>query len=328
MTMRSIAALMLCLPLFAIAARQPLKRVTDIALPGSASRFDYASIDPDTHRLFVAHLGEGKVAVVDIDRGKSIGEIPGIGKVHGVLAVPGLGLVFASATATNEVVAIDSRTMRIVARIPGGSYPDGMAYVPQLKRLYVSDEHGSTETVIDAAGKRRIATIELGSEVGNSQFDPTSGHVFVNAQSVDRLVEIDPKTDSIAGRYALPGCKAPHGLLIDSRDRLAFAACEGNDRLVEIALGSMRVLDSFPVGEGPDVLAFDPALKQLYVAAEKGKVSIFRIAGRKMRKTGEIFVGENAHVVVVDRETHLVYFPLMNVNDFPVLRVMEPSPEK
>lgn len=37
---------------------------------------------------------------------------------------------------------------------------------------------------------------------------------------------------------------------------------------------------------------------------------------------GTIFV-QHAHTVCVDPETHLVYFPLENVNGHPILRIME-----
>ncbi|WP_369334503.1 YncE family protein, partial [Stenotrophomonas maltophilia] len=81
--------------------------------------------------------------------------------------------MYASATGTDEVVAIDARTRKIVARIPGGRYPDGMAYAPEAFKLYVSDEYGETETVIDTRTNRRIATIALGGEAGNTQYDPS-----------------------------------------------------------------------------------------------------------------------------------------------------------
>ncbi len=52
--------------------------------------------------------------------------------MHGVLAVPELNRVYASATATDEVVTIDSSTLKIVARVPVGKYPDGIAYAPEV----------------------------------------------------------------------------------------------------------------------------------------------------------------------------------------------------
>lgn len=69
--------------------------------------------------------------------------------------------MYASATGTNEVVAIDEATYKITARMPGGVYPDGMAYAPDVNKLYVSDEHGGTDTVIDVRANTPVATIRL-----------------------------------------------------------------------------------------------------------------------------------------------------------------------
>lgn len=56
----------------------------------------------------------------------------------------------------------------------------------------------------------------------------------------------------------------------------------------------------FPVGDGPDVLAFDPGLQLLYVACESGVVSVFQYGDNQLRKIGDLEVGPNSHSVSVD----------------------------
>lgn len=307
------------------AGNLPLVHVADIPLPGHTSRLDYESYDPVRHLLFIAHLGDSEVIVVDTNALRVIARIPGISSVHGVLAVPAMSRVYASATGTDEIVAIDEATLKIVARMPGGRYPDGMAYAPDGHKLYASDETGGTETVVDVRSNQRVATIPLGGEVGNSQYDSQSHHVFVNVQTRNELVEIDPAVDRIVARSVLPGADHNHGLLIDSPDRLAFIACEGNDKLLVFDIGVRRVVQSFDIGKDPDVLAFDPALRRLYAAGEAGVVSVFGVEGSNLAKIGEGRVGPNAHVVAIDPATHRSYFPLKDVEGRPVLRVMKPG---
>ncbi|MEM5400279.1 YncE family protein [Paraburkholderia unamae] len=302
----------------------PLKHVEDVPLPGRASRFDYESYDPRTHLLFIAHLGDSEIVVFDTLVFRVVARIPGISSVHGVLVVPELSRVYASATGTNEIVAIDERTLKVIARTPGGVYPDGMAYAPDIRRLYISDETGETETVIDVPGNRRVATIPLDGEVGNSQFDPVSRHIFVNVQTRRQLVEIDPGTNAIVSRTDLPGAKGNHGLLIVPESRLALIACEGNNRLLVLDMRSMKVVSAFDVGDAPDVLAFDPPLRTVYVAGEAGVVSMFSVNASRVSKIGDGHVGPNAHVVDVDAATHRSYFPLKDVDGHPVLRIMAP----
>jgi hypothetical protein len=51
-------------------------------------------------------------------------------------------------------------------------------------------------------------------------------------------------------------------------------------------------------------------------------VSKFNVASNTVIESGESFLAPNAHVVAVDPSTREIYFPLMNVNGKPVLRIM------
>ncbi|MGE8165340.1 YncE family protein [Paraburkholderia sp. NPDC080076] len=303
----------------------PLRQLADVPLGGRPTRLDYESFDPERHLLYIAHLGDDEVIVFDTRAGRVTGRIPDVATVHGVLTVPELSRVYASATGSNEIVAIDEATLKITARMPGGRYPDGMAYAPDAHKLYVSDETGETETVIDVRSNTRVATIPLGGEAGNTQYDAVSRHIFVNVQSRRQLLEIDPATDRIITRIDLPGAQGNHGLLIEPQQRLAFIACEGNDKLLVLDMPTMRVTSSFDVGEDPDVLAFDPQLHLLYVAGEAGIVSMFKAEAGNVSKIGDGRVGLNAHVVAVDDSTHRAYFPLKNVQGQAMLRIMAPQ---
>lgn len=307
------------------AAPLPLKTVADIPLAGRASRFDYQTYDATRHLLFIAHLGDGAVAVVDTRSDKAVANISGLKQVHGVLAIPELGRVYASATGTRQVVAIDEKDFSLVGPVVDGMYPDGLAYAPAAHKLYISDKDGGALVVVDVRSNQRTGTIPLGKEVGNTQYDPASGHIFANVQSANELAEIDPETDRVVGRYPLPGADGNHGLLIDPTRRLAFVACEGNARLLVMDLRTMAVLSSLAIGTAPDIVAFDPGLALLYVASESGVLSMFKVADGEIRKLGEGNVAPRAHSVVVVPETHRVYLPLENIDNHPVLRVMEPA---
>ena len=187
--------------------------------------------------------------------------------VHGVIAVPEIGRVYASATNAREVLTINSRTGAVLARAPAGEYPDGLVYDPVQRHVFISDESGGVETVITVAG-HRIATISLGGEAGNVQFDPVTDHVLAAVQTRTDIAVIDPRTDRIIKRVHVPNCVNDHGLLIDAPRRLAFVACDGNAKLLTLDLRTMTFTGTFNVGESLDVLAFDASKRRLYVSAE------------------------------------------------------------
>ena len=303
----------------------PLRVARDIPLGGGASRLDYQSLDSNSGRLYIAHLGSDMMTVFDTKAERIVGDVKDLKRVHGVLAVPELHRVYATATGSSELAVIDDNTLRLEARVPAGDYPDGIAYASREKKIYVSDLHGKTDTVIDARTNQRVATLELGGGAGNTQYDSASGRIFVTVHRLNQLAEIDPNTDQITGRYELPGCSESHGLLIDSERRLAFVACEENAKLAVFDLVNKKVTAIHSVGDDPDVLAFDQSFGRLYVSAESGVLAIFEERGRNLKKIGQDFFARNAHTVAVDQRTHRVYLPLENVDGKPVLRVMVPS---
>jgi DNA-binding beta-propeller fold protein YncE len=302
------------------AASLPLKTVATVPLPGGSSRLDYASVDSKRNRLYMAHLGGGLVIVFDTKRRRVVKTIPAPG-AHGVLAVPSLGRVFATATDTQELLTIDERTNKVVARAPAGEYPDGIAYDSANHRVYVSDESGGAEIVFNARG-HRIASIPLGGDAGNVQYDAVSGHVLADVQTRNEIAVINPRTNRVIHRVALPGCEHDHGLLVDAPSRLAFVACDGNAKLLTLDLRRMKVVGTASIGGSPDVLAFDSSLRRLYVSSETGDVAVFAERGRSIVKLGEDFLAPEAHVVAVDSKTHLVYFPLQSG---PRLQIMKPT---
>ena len=289
-------------------------------LPGGASRLDYASVDPGRHRLYIAHLGGGLVIVFDTKKRRVVKTIPAPG-AHGVLAVPSIGRVYASATDEQKLLTIDSRTNRVLASAPAGSYPDGIAYDPRDRRVFVSDESGGREYVFTASG-HPVGSIDLGGEAGNVQYDPNTRHVLADVQTQNVVAVINPRTRRIIRRISLPGCNHDHGLNVDAPRRLAFVACDGNARLLTLDLRTMKVTGNAGVGGSPDVLAFDTGLRRLYVAAETGDVAVFQEHGRTLKKLGQDLLAPEAHVVAVDPTTHLVYFPLQNG---PKLLIMKPA---
>ena len=299
----------------------PLRVIADVPLTGGTTRLDYQSLDSASGRLYIAHLGSDLMTVFDVNKQVIVGDVKDLKHVHGVLAVPELHRVYASATGTNELAVIDDQSLAIVARAPAGDYPDGIAYASRETKIYVSDLHGKSDTVIDAKTNQRITTIALGGGAGNSQYDATSDRIFVTVDGREELAEIDPTTDQVTARYPLTGCKGSHGLLIDSENRLAFAACEENSKLVVFDLQSKKVTATLAVGADPDVLAFDSVLHRLYVSAESGNIGVFDERQRGLEKVFLGFFVANAHTVAVDSRTHRVYWPLQNVGGKPVLRI-------
>jgi tricorn protease-like protein len=100
-----------------------LKEVADIPLPGPAVRFDYQSLDVKNARLYIAHMNADQLVVFDTQKGEVVGNLDGFKRVHGVIAVPDVGRVFASATGEHQMVAVDMNSLKIRGTAGPINYP-------------------------------------------------------------------------------------------------------------------------------------------------------------------------------------------------------------
>jgi YVTN family beta-propeller protein len=299
-----------------------MRIVAEVPLPGPASRFDYQSLDRTDGRLYIAHMNADQLLVFDTKKREVIAALDGFHRVHGVIAVPEINRVFASATGDHQVAVVEQSSLKTIARVGEINYPDGLAYANSVNRVFVSDEHGNAVAVIDAGTNTLTGTIPLGGGAGNTVYDAVSDRVFVAVHGKNELVVIDALKAKIKARIELTPLDDPHGVALDSENQLAFVAGAGNNKILTVDLRTMQFGPPLPVGRDPDVLAFDSDTKRLYVSAESGHLYVFHEANRTLEPEGDFHL-PHGHTVAVDPKTHLVYFPLEDVNGKPVLRIME-----
>lgn len=137
--------------------------------PGVAVRFDhfdFQTLDPTTHLLFIAHTGpapdkfaaaanpnfspdkdaqvDGNVLVFDTRQNRLVGRID-IPQVAGIVAAPDLGRVFAADANDNIVYSIEEKTLQATAiHLDDNESPDAVEYDPTEHKVFVSDPGAPT----------------------------------------------------------------------------------------------------------------------------------------------------------------------------------------
>src|SRR5205823_16081 len=146
----------------------------------------------------------------------------------------------------------------------------------------------------------------------------------VTLRPPDQVVAFDPTGGTITDRFRLKKCRGAHGLYVQPQTQQAFVACENNAKVVMVDLQNHGQIAAASVGDNPDVLAYDPGLGRLYVAAESGTVTAFSTTPTRLHKLGHAHLADKSHSVAVDPTTHLVFFPLERDPNKPGLRIMKP----
>jgi hypothetical protein len=309
-------------------AHLPLALVTDVPLPGGSTRFDYLDLDPGPGHLVVTHMNDGSVLVADLKDGAVLKELKGIPVARGVVVAADVGIIFVTSS-PDQLVLIDNKSLAEVKRVKTGRGPDGVAWDATHQVVGVSDQEDGALSIIPDSGSGARKQVKLGTETGNVVYDATRGWFWitvVGSSQRDSLVGVDPTTAKVVANLLLPGCDGAHGLRIHPDGQSAFVACEGNEVLARVDLGGAHAVSTAKTGSGPDVLAVDPGLGWLYVAAESGDVTVFDLRQPGVVLIGHDHPGDHAHSVAVDPLTHRVFFPLLaGLKGTPVLRIMRPS---
>jgi DNA-binding beta-propeller fold protein YncE len=231
--------------------------------------------------------------------------------------VPDKRRVYATATGRNQLVAIDEDSGQVLFRAPTDAYPDGLAYDPKRHAVWTTNESAGTETVADADTGATRATVPLGGEVGNIVYNPTSDRMVVAVQGRNDLAVIDPASFAVTDRIPTPGCDHPHGEVLDASEQVMFIGCEDNAAMITVDLSKRAVIDHHDVGETPDVVAYDPGARRVYVAAESGWVSILDDDDGHLTPRGSEHLADGAHSVALDPATHHSYFPIADGSNEP-----------
>ena len=83
-------------------------------MPGPAVRFDYQSFDPSSGRLYIAHMNADQLVIFDTTKRQVVANLDGFPRVHGVTVAGAIHRVYASATGSHQIVAVDLETLKIV----------------------------------------------------------------------------------------------------------------------------------------------------------------------------------------------------------------------
>jgi YVTN family beta-propeller protein len=291
-------------PLLAGSSSQQFNVTEKIPLEGGG-RWDYLTVDPEAHRLYMSRTTH--VAVIDTNSNKVVGDIPNTQGVHGIALAPDLGLGFVSDGGANQVTVFDLKTLKTVTTLPAGKNPDSILYYPPEHLVFAMNGGSNSATVIDGAKKQVVATVPLGGKPEFSGYDGKD--VFVNLEDKSAIDVLDPSTKKVKATWALAPCKEPSGMAVDRKDHVLFSACD-NQMLAVVNDQSGKVVQTFPIGDDCDAVAFDPGTGYVYASNGGGTLTVAH-----KNSAGKYGVVENvpsmtgSKTMALDSSTHKVYLP-------------------
>jgi DNA-binding beta-propeller fold protein YncE len=273
---------------------------------GGEGGWDYPEMDSVGRRLYLSHGTH--VVVVDPDAGKVVGDIPDTPGVHGMQIVPSLNRGFISNGRGNNVTIFDLKTLKVISQPKTGENPDAIRYEPKTDRVFTLNGRSNDATAIDAKTGMVVGTIKMGGKPEFAQADDR-GHVYVNIEDTNEVVEIDAAKPAVTKRYSLKPCDGPSGLAIDNKNRRLFSVC-GNRMMAISDPDAGKVIATPAIGPGPDGVVFDPS--NGYAMSSNGgdgTLTIVKENAGKWEVLENVATARGARTIALDTKTHNVYLP-------------------
>jgi len=170
--------------------------------------------------------------------------------------------------------------------------------------------------VIDAEKRQVVATIPLGGKPEFAVYDD-NGNLFVNLEDKESIAVIDTANKKVKATWPIEGCEEPSGLAIDRSSHTLFSACS-NKLMAIVDSESGKLIQTLPIGDDCDALAFDPESGYVFASNGEGKLTIVhKNASGKYEVTQNLTSAPGSKTMALDASTHTVYLPTAKFNGDP-----------
>jgi hypothetical protein len=303
----SFAALLLAgsLP----AAAQATWNVARTVHIGEEGAWDYATVDPGAHRLFVTRATH--TIAIDTVTGKVLGDIASQVRSHGTAIVPALGRGFITdGGGSGAIVVFDLNTYQVLGKLAAMPDSDGIIYDQATNLvLAVSGDAGKLMTFkpdIDPVNGKIDPPIDLG---GSPEFLAADGmgKVYVNLADKDMVAVVDLKTRHVIARWPTAPGGHPTGLALDAKKHLLFIGCRNPQKLIVMSTEDGKVLAALPIGAGVDAVKIDGA--QAFASCGEGTLTVVGEEAGKYVVEQVVKTRNGARTMGIDSTTHTIYLP-------------------
>jgi DNA-binding beta-propeller fold protein YncE len=299
-----------------VSAEELAKEVQSTRMVNVANHFDHFEVDLKRHRLFITPEDNKTVEVYDLQTGKLVHSIGGIGMAHGVLYRPDIDEVFVTDGTVGSLKIFTGDDYKLIKETKLLVDADSIGYDPKTHYLYI--DNGGKDAGLDYC-LVSIVNTDTGEHLGDIKVESNrveamklengGSRIFLNATEKNEVAVIDREKRTVVARWPVTG-KVNVSVALDEPHHRLFIACR-DGKLMVMDSDTGKVLQTLPIATGVDDIVYDPASKRIYVACGEGFVNVYsqrdgdhykaigRIATGPLGKTGKLVPELNRYFVAV-----------------------------
>jgi DNA-binding beta-propeller fold protein YncE len=288
-------------------------RVVKIFHVGGEGGWDYLTVDSRRKLLYVPRSTH--TMVIDAATGKTVADIPGQQRNHGVAIVHSAGRGFISDGQDASVTIFDLKTYAVLGKVKAAADADGIIYDPACGKVLVSCGDANELVVIspnvDPRDGKADAVVRLG---GKPEFlAADQDNIYVNLVNKDQVAVVDSKTMKVIHRWPTAPGGSPVGMSIDPVGRRLFVGCRKPQKLIVMSADDGKILADLPIGAGVDATEFDG---DVFASCRDGTLTVARERSPgKFAVVQTLATKTGAKTMGLDRATHTLYLPTAEIID-------------
>lgn len=275
---------------------------------GGEGGWDYLTVDPEHKLLYVPRSTH--TMVLDANSGKTVADIPGQKRNHGVAIVPTAGRGFITDGADGSVTVFDLKSYAVLGKVKTADDSDGVIYDPASgKVLVVCGDAGVMIPIppdLDLAAGKADAPVELG---GKPEFLAADGlgKAYINLVDKDQVAVVDTKTMKVLNKWSTTPGGSPVGMSMDPAHRRLFIGCRKPQKLIVMDADDGKVLADLAIGAGVDATKFDG---DVFASCGDSTLTVAREAAPgKFQVVQTVQTPRGARTMGIDPTTHMLYLP-------------------
>jgi DNA-binding beta-propeller fold protein YncE len=274
------------LVLFAITSRgqdaPPLKLAQTLTLPSDVKgNFDHFGVDLKGNRLFATPEGYKAVLVFELESGKPIHTITGIGKPHAVLYREDLNRIYITDGDAGEVKIFDGKNYALLSSVKLLEDSDSIGYDEKTKYLYIDNGGGDVHqtysmlSVVDTTAGKKLADIKIdGDTLEAMALESSNPKLYVNNKTKNQVDVVDREKRALVTSWPVTKCKTNVAMAFDEANHRLFIACR-TGQIAVLDTESGKEVTALPITKGVDDVVYDPASKRIYAACD-GNVDVYQ----------------------------------------------------
>src|SRR6267154_2539970 len=266
----------------------PIKLIQTYELPAEVKgNFDHFGIDLKGGRLFATPEGYHAVVVFDLNTGKLVHKIDGIGKPHAVLYREDLNRIYITDGDAGDLKIFDGTTYKLVSSVKLLEDADSIGYDSATNYLYIDNGGGDVHqtysmlSVVDTTAGTKLADLKIDGDTLDAMALDEANHRLFVACRTSQIAVLDTQTGKEITSFAIT--KGVDDITYDAASKRIYAACDGAvDIYEQSGPDNYKLVANVPTGPMGRTARLVPELKRYFVAvpqhgATNAKVLVFEV---------------------------------------------------